>query len=242
MHSNARSICWAFDFDGTLSPLEKLPHQALMTDQTRSLLKDLSLLAPVIILSGRGLLDLKKKIGLNRSILVGNHGLEISSAWIKALKAQNECRGWKRALMSALQKELFLNKIFLEDKKYSLSVHFLEPLTSREKLRLRSIFSWLHPEPKMISGKNVMNLISKSSLNKGQALNFLMDQHGYRKSFFVGDDVTDEDVFRIKNNSIFSVRVGYSKNSHARYFLRSQNEVDRLLSDIQNFLLKLQAT
>jgi len=35
-----------------------------------------------------------------------------------------------------------------------------------------------------------------------------MNQAGCPKGFFVGDDETDEDVFRLDHESIFTVRVG----------------------------------
>jgi trehalose 6-phosphate phosphatase len=52
---------------------------------------------------------------------------------------------------------------------------------------------------------------------------------GCGKAFFIGDDVTDEDVFALKKGNIFTVKVGYDFRSGAGYFLRRQREIIRLL-------------
>ena len=56
-------------------------------------------------------------------------------------------------------------------------------------------------------------------------------------SLYVGDDWTDEDVFAFADlPRVFSIRVGPSARSRARYCLRSQGEVDellRLLADLR---------
>ena len=50
---------------------------------------------------------------------------------------------------------------------------------------------------------------------------------------YVGDDVTDEDVFRLDQpGRLFTVRVGRSRTSAARYYLRQQQEIDALLEHL----------
>ena len=50
---------------------------------------------------------------------------------------------------------------------------------------------------------------------------------------YVGDDVTDEDVFRLDQpGRLFTVRIGRSKTSAARYYLRQQQEIDTLLEHL----------
>ena len=52
-------------------------------------------------------------------------------------------------------------------------------------------------------------------------------------AFYLGDDVTDEDVFEIDQpGRLLSVRIGESIGSAAKFFLRRQSEVDRLLSKL----------
>ena len=44
----------------------------------------------------------------------------------------------------------------------------------------------------------------------------------------MGDDENDEDAFALEGNTI-PVRVGWNRQSKARYYLRAQAEIDQLL-------------
>jgi trehalose-6-phosphatase len=45
---------------------------------------------------------------------------------------------------------------------------------------------------------------------------------------YVGDDDNDEDAFALGGNLV-PVRIGRKQRSHARYYLRTQAEIDKLL-------------
>ena len=45
---------------------------------------------------------------------------------------------------------------------------------------------------------------------------------------YFGDDENDEDAFALKGN-IVPVRIGRKQRTHARYYLRTQTEIDELL-------------
>ena len=64
----------------------------------------------------------------------------------------------------------------------------------------------------------------------------LMQQAGCMKGIFVGDDETDEDVFRLDDANLFTIRVGRRTSSGARFYLRKQNEIFLLLREINNIL------
>jgi hypothetical protein len=61
------------------------------------------------------------------------------------------------------------------------------------------------------------------------ALTAERDRLGCDWVLYVGDDKTDEDAFALCGN-IVPVRIGLSQRSHARYYLRTQSEIDRLLA------------
>jgi trehalose-6-phosphatase len=60
----------------------------------------------------------------------------------------------------------------------------------------------------------------------------LMARLGVEKAVFVGDDRTDEDVFVLADPRIVTVRVGRSRRSRAKFFLKKQSEVVRLLREL----------
>jgi len=52
-----------------------------------------------------------------------------------------------------------------------------------------------------------------------------MSHTGCSKAMFVGDDVTDEDVFNLRYDRIFGVRIGAGTGSAAGYYLRDIDEM-----------------
>ena len=55
---------------------------------------------------------------------------------------------------------------------------------------------------------------------------------------YVGDDVTDEDVFKALKNKGVTVYVGKPKKSYARYFLNNPRDVTKFLKKILHFSQK----
>jgi trehalose-6-phosphatase len=64
---------------------------------------------------------------------------------------------------------------------------------------------------------------------KGYALEKLRKKLRVERAVYVGDDLTDEDVFSSKQPGLLRVRVGRSQSSAAGYFLRDQRDIDRFL-------------
>jgi len=74
--AHERTLC-AFDFDGTLAPIEDHPDKAGMRKRTRNLLRRLAKLYPCVIVSGRDRASVLKKLnGVQVAGVLGNHGAE----------------------------------------------------------------------------------------------------------------------------------------------------------------------
>ncbi|HEY4484917.1 MAG TPA: trehalose-phosphatase, partial [Nitrospiria bacterium] len=114
------------DFDGTLAPIAPRPEQAWLPYKTRLLLKSLSRRVPVVIVSGRSLRDIRFRVGLERIIYAGNHGLEIAGCGLR--HRIGDAIHWRRflkAVAEQLRKDLSgLPGILFEDKGSTLSVHY----------------------------------------------------------------------------------------------------------------------
>lgn len=220
---------YAFDFDGTLSKIVQLPQDAYMSKVTLLLIKQLNDLAPLAIISGRSVSDLKKRVPFEPKYLVGNHGLEgILKNQGTLEKAQIVCAQWHTDLLNSS----FESGIEIEDKIYSLAIHYRRARNKTDaKNKIFNSIESLNPEPRVISGKSVLNLIPAGAPHKGTAILELMRQTKSKKVFYIGDDDTDEDVFSFpyENSALMSVRVGFKKTSNASYFLERQSEINRLL-------------
>jgi trehalose 6-phosphate phosphatase len=130
--------------------------------------------------------------------------------------------------------------IVVENKGLSVSVHYrgAKDRTTARALVLNAI-GHLVPSPRAVGGKYVENLLPEEAPDKGAALLQLMSGAGCAKGFFVGDDRTDEDVFELGWENLFTVRVGTGKGSRARYFLRDQGEILLLLRNINDALARM---
>lgn len=236
LDSSADETLFAFDFDGTLAPLTKSPELTKLSDKTRDLIHEISVYAHVAIISGRRVSDLHKFFSSKKAYLIGNHGLEDSFFEIrKRAKLEGICAEWIQQLNKGLA---FNDDFFVEDKTLSLSVHFRMARNKQKLLnKLWHQIENLNPSPRVILGKSVVNLVPDGVPHKGDALKALMKRLKVRRALYVGDDVTDEDVFLLRDKRIMTVRVGKKLTSEADYYIRRQGEINRMLLHILKSLM-----
>ena len=228
---------YAFDFDGTLSKIVRNPQDATIRASTDLFLKELSNHAPVAIISGRSVADLKTHLKFKPPHLIGNHGLEGLGTRPDALEmAHKICAEWKKHLEGHLPVEHLKSGLEIEDKSYSIAVHYRKCAAKKKaKLDILKLAANLDPKPRIILGKCVVNLLPPGAPHKGVALIELMLQTGIKSAFYIGDDYTDEDVFSLPNARILTVRVGKKATSQAQYFIQTQSEIDRTFKTILRF-------
>lgn len=219
----------ALDFDGTLAPIVADREQARMRPRTHTLLEKVSQLYPCAVISGRSMEDVRARLeGIPAKYLIGNHGLEPGEN-IELFEPQIH------QIRPELEQELKgIPGIDIEDKRYSLAVHFRRVRRRREARQgIYQAVAKLSLPMRIVAGKLVVNVIPEKAPHKGDALMELRRREGADTALYVGDDVTDEDVFELDQpGRLLSVRVGQSRRSAATYFLRNQREMD-------NFLQKL---
>lgn len=222
-------VLLAFDFDGTLAPTVPERDQAQMRSTTHELFRQLCRLYPCAVISGRSRQDVRRRLG---SALVhdviGNHGLEPHS---DMAPLGRQIAALRPRLAKALE---MCDGLEIEDKRYTLALHYRR--CSNKTTARRAIFAaiaTLTPRIRLVQGKLVVNVIPRQAPHKGDALMALWQQLGVQKALYVGDDVTDEDVFQLTHGEkLVSVRVGRSRSSAASYFLRSQAAMDPFLAHL----------
>lgn len=82
-----------------------------------------------------------------------------------------------------------------------------------------------------IGGKCVFNVLPGAGMDKGTAINCLMENSGACSVGYVGDDTTDEDVFRLRRKGLLTVRVGPG-SSNAEFFLHHRLGMVQLLDEL----------
>jgi trehalose 6-phosphate phosphatase len=225
---HARALL-AFDFDGTLAPIVASRDDAHMRRETAALFSRVCELYPCAVISGRGRRDVGARLeGCGVRYVVGNHGLEPGGDMARfELQVSVVGAHVERALAE-------VQGVDVEDKRYSLAVHYRRSRAKRAATQAIHEAAASAPHPmRTVGGKMVVNLIPEGAPSKGDALLELRARSRSDVALFVGDDVTDEDVFELDQpGRLLSIRVGRSATSAAAYYLKSQGEIDALLAHL----------
>lgn len=239
-------ILFLTDYDGTLTPIVDKPELAILSSEMRKLLRKLvkNRRYTVGIISGRALPDLKSKIGLDGIIYAGNHGLEIEGFGSSFLEPiAEEMRPFFGILNQALAATLRgIKGVFVENKGLTLSVHY-RMVDDQEEGKVNDAFKKI-TDPlnvtgkiRITRGKKVYEIRPPVDWDKGKAIAWLIAKligpsgNGNILPIYLGDDLTDEDGFKLINkNKGISIFVGEESSlSRAKYFVKSPDEVAKLL-------------
>lgn len=237
------------DFDGTLAPIADHPEAVSLPPLTRAYLARLARRFPrclVAVVSGRGLPDLKERVGLQNIMYVGNHGFELAGpGWASERREAREVRDLLSACCQALRQRLRgVRGALVEDKGLTASVHYR--LVRRDQVEeVRQVVleevGRLPPGRLVIRrGKMVLEIRPAVDWHKGQAATWLLE-HVVGKDWrdrcavlYAGDDRTDEDAFMTFADGGITVKVGTGPYpTAARYSVRDVAEFGRVLEVLQ---------
>jgi trehalose 6-phosphate phosphatase len=223
----------ALDFDGTLAPIVSDPSMARTSGEIARLLSLLGDHLQVAIVTGRSVADVGGRLGFSPQFIVGNHGAEgLPGTAVKPL----EVSIWRERIMTDFKAGLEAAGVMIEDKGYSMSMHYRHAL-DREAARdlIHATIMALAPAPRVIGGKCVVNLLPSGASDKFHAVNSLLRISGCRSVIFAGDDVTDDVVFEQAPDDWLTVRVEEISNSRARFCLAVQAEMVIFLRRLLDF-------
>ncbi|MFH1504308.1 MAG: trehalose-phosphatase [Candidatus Omnitrophota bacterium] len=235
------------DYDGTLTPIVKNPYQAHLCPDIKKLLKKLSQNKNIVIgiISGRELSDVKKRVGINNLLYSGNHGLELYYKGKETLTEELDYKRYLRLLNPAkkeLKKSLgHIEGVVFEDKRIIFAVHYrkieLKKAAAVKAIFKKTITPFLKDKKlKVSTGKRVLELRPNISCNKADAVHFFQNRlkkTGDEITIFIGDDLTDEDVFKKLKKPNLGIRIGRKSNSQAQYFLKNPQEIKQFLKTLK---------
>ena len=179
-------------------------------------------LYPCVVVSGRARVNVLRKLsGVNVARVIGNHGAETEVT----RKSHNRVERWKAVLDIEIGR---IPGVWVEDKGFSLAVHYRQSTEKTEARRRILAAARQLRGVRVYGGKQVVNLVADHAPHKGDALAAERDRLRCNWVLFVGDDENDENAFALGGN-VVPVRIGRRERSHARYYLRTQTEIDELL-------------
>lgn len=230
------------DYDGTLTPIVRRPEDAVLSDEMRSLVSELSQHCPLAIVSGRDLQDVKSLVRVDGIFYAGSHGFDIAGP--DDMRTVHQRGGEFLPVLEAAGKEIEervkdIPGARVERKKFSIATHYREVAPPKAEIVEKAVDHVLaiHPELRKGLGKKVFEMQPDIDWDKGKALLWLMKEldlnHPGILPFYIGDDVTDEDAFGVLLKRGIGIVVSEEmRPSKAQYKLRNPDEVFLFLKGV----------
>lgn len=230
------------DYDGTLVGIEKRPERAVLLPKTRGLLEALREHLEVFILSGRSREFLDQQFPNSEFFLGAEHGAFYrapGTAWES--RVASDIQTWYPQVEKVMQS--YAERVplsFVEKKEAALVWHFRESPKDFADFQSRKLDDELQigmaNEPvSIVMGSRILEAKSVEC-NKGNFLRRIM-QSSNEECFYLclGDDRTDEDMFRVIGSEGISIKIGLEA-TQAQYRLPLQADVDLFLSELLKYM------
>lgn len=234
-YKNARRRLILLDYDGTLVPFSKDLLTVKPPQEVKDILRQLAAdpKNEVIIISGRDRKILDDWFANLEIGLVAEHGVWLkpkNEGWKMTKPLENS---WKQDLLPVL--EVYVDRLpgsFIEEKEFSLAWHYRACQPELASVRANELVDYLVDftssiDVQVLHGKKVVE-IRCAGVNKGMAARSWLLNGDYDFILAVGDDWTDEDLFRALPEEAYSIRVGIG-HTYARFNLYNYRDVGELL-------------
>ena len=223
------------DYDGTLMDFNPDPQAVSPDDEVLDVLAKLAAdpQNTVVINSGRDKTTLQKWLGHLPVHMAAEHGVWMKEDAKWALNP-NVVDGWKPKVRELLENLVSRTPgSFIEEKDYSLAWHYRNidrDLGSKRVREFRDMLTYLiqNQDLQVLEGNKVVE-IKNAGVNKGKATQYFVGKKKWDFILGIGDDSTDEDIFRALPDWGVSVKVGKGRTA-ARYSLHGVAEVRNMFS------------
>lgn len=239
-----RTLLLMLDFDGTLTPIRRLPELAKLNKKTHVLLHNIASTPGIILafISGRTVQSLYSLTGINQAVYAGEHGIEVSGPGLSCKHSSPAASSLLIKLRRRLALELkHIKGIYIEVKNHSFCVHYRNVRMS-DAASVRKTSSDLlgglirSGLVRVMHGKKVIEVRPPVRCHKGTAVSQLMThfkkKHSNLFPIYAGDDISDEEAFKALKGRGLTVHVGSNRHTSADYSLAGIVQMTCLLKKI----------
>jgi trehalose 6-phosphate phosphatase len=228
------------DYDGTLVPILPRPEEAVLPEPARATLRGLSKSgrARVGVLSGRGLDELRRMVGVDGVFYAGAGGLEVllgDGRW-----SPPEVEAWRdavndaRAVLAALAAAHA--GAWVEDKRIALAVHYRACAPeAAQTLKDAVLAEAARRRLRALEGNRVLEVLPGIAWGKADAARLLLAEAGapgpHWGVLYAGDDQNDADAMQlVREIGGAAVGVGPRAPKEAEFYAEGPDEIRRLLA------------
>ncbi|HEY4289829.1 MAG TPA: bifunctional alpha,alpha-trehalose-phosphate synthase (UDP-forming)/trehalose-phosphatase [Puia sp.] len=242
-YRHARRRLILLDYDGTLIPFFNLPSLAEPNDLLLEILGNLAgnKKNSIYIVSGRDSATLEKWLGHLPVNLISEHGACFRFEGRQWKDAAEPAAKWKDYILPLM--EFYAKKCpgaFIELKSFSIVWHYRNAKQDRAGQIKMELYADLceratRADLQVMMGNKIIEVRNKGA-DKGTAIRNILKDEEQDFILAIGDDHTDEDMFRILAGleTAFTIKVG-SEGSFAQYNIHTPQMVVSLLGNL-NFL------
>jgi trehalose 6-phosphate synthase/phosphatase len=230
------------DYDGTLISYAENPKQAAPGPSLKQLLYELSSKeeTDIYLISGRNSSWLDEHFSSLPINLIAEHGAKCKpkdGEWIQEIQTHSEWQGKVHNIM-----EMYVRRCpntFIEEKEFSTVWHFRNADTEQGKLKAQELMGELNDNINrrhlQVTMGNKIVEVRNRGIDKGTAIKKILSAHDYDFIFAIGDDKTDEDMFKtlVGKPNCFTIKVGPNA-SYAQYNLLKPQMVISFLEGINH--------
>jgi len=227
------------DYDGTLVNYERIPQNAILSEQLGDILIKLidKPRTKVLIISGRDHSDIDRLVNHLPIDIIAEHGAMVKERGVWRDQINKEA-SWKKTIIDILnQVTSSCPKSYIEEKKFSLTWHYRNAEPQSGYIRSRELISrlenFIHScNLKILDGNKVVEIMSQE-IGKGKAVEKLLEKAKYDFVLSIGDDTTDEEIFELflPNDNAFTIKVG-NGNTFAKKKFNSVSDVVLFLNHL----------
>ena len=231
-----------FDFDGTLAPIVNDPADARPADTLKEALHHLAESSDLVVISGRNRAFLEKTFAGIPIHLVAEHGAFLKNPEKDWTRLDLSSGDWVDPVHSTMNG--FVDRFpgsFVEEKETAIAWHYrrataddVEGQAVELATQLRKLSSSVPLA--VIQGNKVVE-VKPAQHSKGTVAVTLLEDKPYDFIVSIGDDTTDEDMFRQLPNWAYTIKVGAGV-SFARYRLARQRDVAALLQRMSDTFIE----
>jgi trehalose 6-phosphate synthase/phosphatase len=243
-YAEAKKRFFLIDYDGTLVPITRLPAEAVPTERVKEFLASISSDPDnhVAIISGRDAATMEKWFGYLPLTLVAEHGASLkmrNEAWQQLVTVSDHWKDQVRRIM-----QIFVTRCvgsFIEEKINTLAWHYRNTQVdlgfARSRELINNLSQLIQNTPLQVIDGNKVVEIRMAGFDKGTITMRMLNETQPDFVLCIGDDTTDEDMFKVLEDSAFTIKtytikIG-NRGTAAKYTLPSQQLVLPLLNGLQ---------